>query len=64
VVDCGFRGEWTVVLHNLSGSTFYYKAGDRIAQVLFLPVPAVEVCAIQNLSPSARGEGGYGSTGQ
>ena len=64
VVDSGYRGEWGVILYNSTGSTFNYKAGDRIAQVLFLRVPAAEVNQVAELAESVRGEGGYGSTGR
>jgi dUTP pyrophosphatase len=62
VVDSGYRGEWAIVLHNLTGSTFHYQAGDRIAQVLFLPVESPEVIEVASLTESVRGNGGFGST--
>jgi len=64
VIDSSYRGEWSVILYNATGSTFSYKAGDRIAQVLFLPVPAIEVHEVAQITASVRGDGGFGSTGK
>lgn len=66
VVDCGYRGEVGVVVVNGNkgpGGSFSFKAGDKIAQMVFLPVPQVEINIIEELGSSARGQGGFGSTG-
>jgi dUTP pyrophosphatase len=41
-----------------------YKIGDRIGQIVFVPVPAVELVESDELSETERGAGGYGSTGK
>lgn len=62
VVDCGYRGEVAVVLHNLSDEDFTVEAGMRIAQLLIVPVSRVEVIE-QSLDETSRGANGWGSTG-
>jgi dUTP pyrophosphatase len=63
-VDAGYRGEVKVSLLNTDASQAYDVAvGDRIAQLIILPVPRVRFVAVDELPDSARGEGGFGSTG-
>ena len=64
VVDSDYRGEITVALHNHGSQPQTVQHGDRIAQFIITPVlqPAYE--AVQELSDSARGAGGFGSTGK
>lgn len=63
-VDAGYRGEIKVSLLNTDASQAYDVAvGDRIAQVIIMPVPRVRFIAVDELPDSARGEGGFGSTG-
>ena len=63
VIDSDYRGEVIVGLHNHSAEPFTIQPGDRIAQLVLLRVytPAVQVC--ESLEESARGAGGFGSTG-
>jgi dUTP pyrophosphatase len=63
VVDAGYRGEVQVVMINLGREPFEIKAGMKIAQMLIQPVQAVEVVEAAELDDTARGEGGFGSTG-
>jgi dUTP pyrophosphatase len=63
VIDSGYRGEVKVVLQNLGGEDFVVERGMRIAQMLIQPVVSVELAQVDNLEESARGEGGFGSTG-
>lgn len=63
-VDAGYRGEIKVSLLNTDASQAYDVAvGDRIAQLIIMPVPRVRFVAVDELPDSARGEGGFGSTG-
>ena len=63
-VDAGYRGEIKVSLLNTDASQAYDVAvGDRIAQVIIMPVPRVRFVAVDELPDSSRGEGGFGSTG-
>lgn len=64
VIDADYRGEILVGLANHSAESYIIVPGDRIAQLVIVPVltpPIEEVC---NLSETARGEGGFGSTGK
>ncbi len=65
LVDSGYRGELRVALVNLDPHlTYDIKPGDRVAQLLVTPVPAVRFVEVDQLSDSARGEGGFGSSGR
>lgn len=63
-VDAGYRGEIKVSLLNTDAAEAYDIAvGDRIAQLIVLPVPRVAFLPVDELPGSTRGEGGFGSTG-
>lgn len=64
VIDSTYRGEWKVILLNTGHEAIHIKAGDRIAQCLFLPVPEIDVQIVASLSETKRGDGGFGSTGK
>lgn len=65
VIDSGYRGEIMVNLrYNGVNLVHYINVGDRVAQILFLPVVAgFDFQVVDELSESTRGEGGFGSTG-
>lgn len=62
-IDADYRGEVKVLLINHSDEAFRIARGDRIAQVVIAPVTAVEIDEVSDVSETARGEGGFGSTG-
>lgn len=62
VVDSGYRGEIRSVFYVPAGAK-PYAAGERCAQLIILPFPQVQVVESAELSDSARGAGGFGSTG-
>jgi dUTP pyrophosphatase len=63
-VDAGYRGEIRVILLNTDRSQPYtITAGDRIAQLVVLPVARARFVPVDRLPGSHRGEGGFGSTG-
>ena len=63
LIDSGYRGEIKVVLLNTDAEeTFTAEAGDRIAQLVVLPVPAVELVEVERLPESERGAKGFGSS--
>jgi dUTP pyrophosphatase len=65
IIDSSFRGEWKVILINLSQSNFHVHPGDRVAQVVFGLLETAMVWAQrETLDLTARGSGGFGSTGQ
>jgi dUTP pyrophosphatase len=64
VVDAGYRGELRVILVNHGAAPVSLARGERIAQLLVVPVSAVEMVEVDELPPSERGTGGFGSTGR
>lgn len=62
-IDAGYRGEVQVLLVNLGTEVVDLAAGDRVAQLLLQRVGIAEVVEVDQLSVTARGEGGFGSTG-
>ncbi len=63
-VDAGYRGEIRVILLNTDHSKSYtITAGDRIAQLIVLPVARARFVPVERLPGSHRGDGGFGSTG-
>lgn len=63
VIDSDYRGEIAVIFDNIGYSNHFIDKGDRIAQGYILPVPRVEFEEVDELSETARGAGGFGSTG-
>ncbi len=65
VIDSGYRGELRVLLLNTDpAETFRVEPGDRIAQLLLMPIALAEPVEAAALTDSARGEGGFGSSGR
>lgn len=64
VIDSDYRGEIRVGLINHGASPFTVHNGDRIAQMMIVPIMLPELKVVDTLEESARGEGGFGSTGQ
>jgi dUTP pyrophosphatase len=65
LIDSGYRGEVKVVLLNTDRErTFVAEAGERIAQLVVLEVPPLAVVEVDELPATARGEGGFGSSGR
>jgi len=62
-IDSDYRGDVDVILANLGADVFTVKNGDRIAQLVIAPVTCAVLEEAAALSPTARGEGGFGSTG-
>ncbi|TFC97054.1 MULTISPECIES: dUTP diphosphatase [Cryobacterium] len=64
-VDAGYRGEIKVTLLNTDqNEAFSIAVGDRIAQIIIMPVSRAAFIPVDRLPGSQRGEGGFGSTGQ
>ena len=64
VVDCDYRGEVKVALHNLSEEVQTVDAGERIAQLVITPYLTAQFVECETLSDTVRGSGGFGSTGR
>ncbi|MGB6087239.1 dUTP diphosphatase [Parvibaculum sp.] len=62
-VDCDYRGEVKVILINLGQESFTIERGTRIAQMVIAPVTQAELHEVEALDATARGAGGFGSTG-
>lgn len=62
-VDADYRGEIGVILVNLSNENFVVENGERIAQLIIAKHERAEWIAVEALSETSRGEGGFGSTG-
>jgi dUTP pyrophosphatase len=63
VVDAGYRGEVKVILVNHGTEAISLERGERIAQLLVVPVAGIEFVEVEALPESPRGESGFGSTG-
>lgn len=70
VIDSDYRGEWIahiVIDQNQDNALldeWHYKRGDRIVQCLIVPVKKVDIELTESISVTARGDGGFGSTGK
>ena len=62
-IDSDYRGEVQVPLINLGGSSFRIEPGMRIAQMVIAPVARARIVEVEDLDATARGGGGFGSTG-
>ena len=63
VVDCDYRGEVKVALHNHSNTYQTVSAGERVAQLVITPYITAKFVECDELSKTVRGAGGFGSTG-
>ncbi|MEO9527351.1 dUTP diphosphatase [Roseibium sp.] len=63
-IDADYRGEVKVILINLGNEPFEVGRGERIAQMVIAPVLQARILEVETLSDTARGAGGFGSTGR
>ena len=65
VIDSGYRGE-IIFKFRVTNNDWQdlYDIGDRVGQLIIMPYPRIEFIEVENLTPTDRGEGGYGSTGR
>ena len=63
VIDCDYRGEVMVSLHNHGTKPQTVEPGERIAQLVIMPYLTAQFFETEELSETVRGEGGFGSTG-
>jgi dUTP pyrophosphatase len=63
VIDSDYRGEWKAALKTKTGNEIPWKAGDRLLQFLVVPIAQVTLKQVGALDTTARGTGGFGSTG-
>ena len=62
-IDADYRGEIGIILFNFSGNPFIIRRGDRIAQLVFAKLEKAKFVAVDLLSETSRGSGGFGHTG-
>lgn len=62
-IDSDYRGPLGVILINLGENSYHVGHGDRIAQIVVAPAPQAEFVEVQDIAVTARGSGGFGSTG-
>ncbi|OJU11177.1 MAG: hypothetical protein BGN86_15280 [Caulobacterales bacterium 68-7] len=63
-IDSDYRGEIKVVLINLGQDDFVIARGERVAQIIIAPVAQARITEVESLDETARGAGGFGSTGR
>jgi len=63
LIDSGYRGEISVLLINHGAESVTFSRGDRIAQLAVVPIVEVDWVEVDELDDTARGPGGFGSTG-
>lgn len=63
VIDSGYTGSVVVKLHS-NEKTVYFKKGQKIAQIVFLPIPEVELVQVDSFEQTERGSNGFGSSGK
>ena len=64
VIDSDYRGEIIVALTNLSKEPYTIQPGDRVAQLVIMPVTQADISVVDELDNTERGAGGFGSTGR
>lgn len=64
VIDSDYRGEVKIAMINLSQESYEIQPGDRICQLVILPVEQAVLSFVNTLEETARGQGGFGSTGR
>ena len=64
VIDADYRGEFMVALHNHGTQAQMVEPGERVAQLVIVPVVTPGFAEVEELSDTARGAGGFGSTGK
>jgi len=63
-IDSDYRGELKVILFNHGDDEFLINNGDRIAQMILMPIHKIDFEEVDQLPETIRGEGGFGSTGK
>lgn len=64
VIDNDYRGEIGIILYNAGSEPFHVQPGDRVAQMIITPYEMAMPYVVEDLDDTARGSGGFGSTGK
>ena len=63
VVDANYVGSIRVKMYNDSNATYIFEEGDKVTQIVILPIPETELVQVDNLPETERGDRGFGSSG-
>lgn len=64
IIDADYRGEVFFPVSNVAGGYLFVGPGDRLGQAMIIPRPRIEFEETEELTPTERGSGGFGSTGK
>lgn len=64
VIDCGYTGSINVKLYNNGNEPYQFQKGDKIIQLVILPILNAEMKVVDDLSDTERGDNGFGSSGR
>ena len=64
VVDAGYTGSIRVKLYNLGPMPYEFKVGDKVSQLVIMPIATPDFCIVGRIDGGERGDGGFGSTGR
>lgn len=64
VIDAGFSGSIQVKLYNDSNSPYIFEKGDKVIQIVILPIPETKLVQVDSLEETERGSNGFGSSGR
>ncbi len=64
LIDSDYQGELKISCWNRNAESFIIQPGDRIAQLVFLPITRVDFSVVESFEETSRGEGGFGSSGR
>lgn len=64
VIDAGYTGSIAVKLYNYSNMDKFFKRGDKVIQIVLLPIIKPDIVIVRELEKTERGNGGFGSTGR
>lgn len=64
VIDCGYTGSIKIKLYNMTDDSYFVQAGERVCQLVVLPICVDELEVVETLSETDRGSNGFGSSGK
>lgn len=64
VIDSGYTGSVRAKVYNNSDKDYFFDRGDKVTQIVFLPIPEVKLEEVDTLEDTERGDNGFGSTGR
>lgn len=64
VIDSGYTGSIIVKMYNNGDTPHFFNKGDKLTQLVILPIPQVSLCQVDSLEETERGDNGFGSSGK